>query len=534
MGSSSVAAYLAAVDAELVQRDAERLKGSLLEFVREFWSVVEPGVDFAENWHIHTICEHLEAVREGLIKNLLINVPPGTSKSTLVSVMFPAWCWAQDASLRFFGVSYSEALSIRDALLCRDIITSDRYIELFPNVQLKADSNQKTHYGLSEGGWRLATSVGGRGTGMHPHYKIVDDPHNVKQSESDVERENALSWFDGTLSSRGLILNAATIVIMQRLHQKDLTGHIMGTEGYVNWDHIIVPMRLELQRKMPRTTVKFKDPRTEEGELMWPALFTESKVRKLESSLGEYRTAGQLQQRPAPAGGGILKVDHFQLWPARKPLPDFFYILQSYDTAFTEQTKNDPTACTVWGIFMRGDVRCALLLDAWSEFISYPDMRKRLMEDWKAKYGGVKDAKGNADVNHPPRRVDQLLIEDKGSGIAVIQELRRANVPVHAYNPGNAGKTARAHIASDTLEADVLYVLESKRDAGKPITWARAALQQCEEFPNGEHDDYVDTVTQACIFLTQAELLPSTFVEDDPIEEVDYHAEKKKRRNPYG
>lgn len=527
-----------ALKEEFNRRRAKQLQGSLLEFVKEFWAVISPGTDFESNWHIEVICTHLEAVYAGTIKNLIINVPPGTSKSTLVSVMFPAWVWANDASKRFFGASYSEPLSIRDAMLCRDIIQSPGYQELFPDVVVKRTDNQKTKYGLTRGGWRMATSVGGRGTGEHPHFKIVDDPHNVKQSESDVQRQEALDWYAGTLSSRGIILNAATIVIMQRLHQVDLTGYIMAQSTYSReWSHIVIPMRHEPDRILPKNHLPFKDPRKREGELLWPKLFTESKVRTLEAELGSYRTAGQLAQRPAPEGGGVLVVEHFQLWSHKAPVPDLFYVLQSYDTAFTATTTNDPTACTVWGIGehesgeLKG-VRFAILLDCWTDHMTYPKLRDKVLDDWRADYGGSVQPNGKKDPLHPARRADVILVEEKGSGISLLQDLRAARLPVKGYNPGRADKIARAHIASPLLEADLFYVLESKKEPGKPITWARPLIAQCEEFPNGEHDDLVDTFTQATIYFRDAGFLEIRVAPEEESDSLDYHA-LKGRKNPY-
>lgn len=527
-----------ALKAEVDRRKAEELKGSLHAFTEHFWQVISPGTEFEDNWHIGVICTHLEAVYRGTIKNLIINVPPGTSKSTLVSVMFPAWVWANDASKRFFGASYSEPLSIRDAMLCRDIIQSDDYRKFFPHVEVKRTDNQKTKYGLTAGGWRMATSVGGRGTGEHPHFKIVDDPHNVKQSESDVQRQEALDWYAGTLSSRGLILNAATIVIMQRLHQMDLTGYIAAQSTYKEgWHHIVIPMRHEVGRALPTQHLPFTDPRKKGGELLWPKVFNELKVKTLEAELGTYRTAGQLAQRPAPEGGGILVTEHFQLWSAKKALPDLFYVLQSYDTAFTATTTNDPTACTVWGIGEHesgplSGLRFAVLLDCWTEHMTYPLLRDKVLDDWRADYGGSLQANGKKDPLHPARKADMILVEDKGSGISLLQDLRTANLPVKGYNPGRADKIARAHIVAPLLEADLFYVLESKKEPGKPVTWARPLLTQCEDFPNGEHDDLVDTFTQASIYLRDAQFLEIRVAPEEEPEELDYHA-LKGRSNPY-
>lgn len=520
----------------LDQLRGEECRRSLLEFVKEFWAEIEPAVEFANNWHIEVICEHLEAVTRGEILNLLINVPPGTSKSTLVSVCWPAWELATNPSLRYFGVSYEESLAIRDAELCKRIIQSEKYQRWYPGTAVKYGANQKTKYETTAGGWRLATSIGGRGTGQHPNRKIVDDPHNVRQSESDVQRTDALKYWDGTLSSRGVGIGAATVVVMQRLNQVDLAGHIAKSEDYANgeWSHLVIPMEYEVARDYPATKLGFKDLRKKEGELLWPTLFSKKKVNSLAAALGSYRAAGQLQQRPSPAGGGILRVECFQLWSKNLPLPVIEFVVQSYDTAYTEDTANDPCAATVWGIFTRkvGQrlKRCAILLDAWDEYLGYPALKDKVMGDWKAMYGGDK-----ADIANKPRKADIILVEEKGSGISLLQDMRLSNLPAKGYNPGHASKTQRAHLATPMLENLAFYVIESKRkgEAGKPVYWARPLLEQCEQFPNAEHDDYVDTFTQATIYLQHAGQLEVEEVEDDPVEERDYHAAKRPP-NPYG
>lgn len=498
----------------------------LVNFVQAAWPIIEPGEPYKHNWHIDVICEHLEAVSRGEIKNLLINVPPGTMKSILVSVMWPAWEWTINPALRYFGASYDESLSIRDAMKCRDIITSEWYQKLWPNVNIRKDVNQKLHYGLTAGGFRMSTSVGGRGTGHHPDRKIVDDPHNVKKAESDAERVQALNWFDRTLSTRGASRGAATVVVMQRLHEKDLSGHIMEQADYKkDWVHLCLPM--EYEGNQSRTHLA-GDPRKNVGDLLWPSLYSKPIVQTLSARLGSYGAAGQLQQRPSPAGGGILKTKHFQLWPHTLPLPDFEFILQSYDTAFTEDESNDPTACNVLGLFKHKGRKCALIIDSWDEHLSYPDLRPRVIADWSARYGGVEN-----DPMHPARRADVLLMEEKASGIALVRDLRRAGIPVQTYNPGKASKELRAHLAAPVLEMDVIYVLESKKEPGKPISWVRPLIKQCEQFPNGEHDDLVDSFTQSMIYFKDANMLVLPEYIDDEPETVDYNAMRKAGRNPY-
>lgn len=499
----------------------------LIEFMKQSWDIIEPSQEFKDNWHLHVIAEHLQAVTDGEIENLIINIPPGCMKSILVSVGWPAWEWTHNPGLRYLGASYGADLAIRDAQKTRDIITSDWYSRRWTDVQLKKGSDQKMKYELTAGGWRLSTSVGGRATGEHPDRKIVDDPHNAKQAESDAERNSALVWVDRTLSTRGKSRGARTVYVMQRLHESDVTGHMLSSEyGY---EHLCIPMEYDGVRRKTSIAVHGYDPRTKLNELLWPEMFTPKMVTELKRELGEYGTAGQLQQKPAPEGGGILKVAHFQLWPKGKELPPLEYVLQSYDGAYTATTTNDPTACTVWGIFQHEKRYCAALLDAWSDHLTYPKLRKQAVKDWNATYAGSK-----TDPLNKPRRPDAVLVENKSSGISLIQDLQQANVPVISWNPGNADKVARAHQSAPVLELDCLYLLESKELAGQPVTWAKAFKDQCEKFPNAEHDDYVDTFSQAINYLKAQGWFDLDRVPDEEPEEVDYYAERKRRSNPYG
>lgn len=506
------------LDAVKREREYRAAEGSLAEFLRRAWHVIEPSTEYSDNWHVHAICEHLEAVSAGEITNLLINVPPGTSKSIIVSAMWPAWEWLADQSLRVLGASYGEDLAVRDATKTRAIISSPWYQARWPQVQIARGQDQKTHYALTGSGWRIATSVGGRATGQHPDRKIVDDPHSARQAQSDAERTSATEWFKSTLSTRGVSRGAKTVVVMQRLHEQDVSGLIL-EELASEYDHLFLPMRYESGTRKKATSIGFEDPRTVEGSLLWPQLFPEPVVAKLEVALGSYGAAGQLQQRPAPAGGGILKVAHIQLWPADKALPDFDAVIQSWDTAFTEKTTGDPSACTVWGFFQHEGKRCMLLLDASADTLSYPKLKKKVIEDWSNEYGEQK------------RRADFVLVEQKASGQSIIQDLRVAGIPVRPYNPGKADKVTRAHMAAPILETDVVYVMESKAEPGKPVTWARPLIKQAEDFPNAAHDDLTDTFTQVTVYARDAGLIASPAVEEeDTDDEIDDEA---KPGNPY-
>ena len=376
-----------AVMLDLIKKERERrlAERNLMDFTRQSFEIIEPGQQFRDNWHLHAIAEHLEAISRGELKNLVINIPPGCMKSILTSVAWPAWEWVNDPSIRTMSASYGIDLSIRDAAKTRDVITSEWYRERWGDkVVIKPGEDQKTKYALTAGGWRMATSVGGRATGEHPDRKIVDDPHNARQAESDAERETALEWFDRTLSTRGQSRGASTVVVMQRLHERDVTGHIIADlSGY---EHLCIPMEYDGVRR--KTFLGSYDPRTKKGELLWPEMFDDKSVTQLKQLLGSYGSSGQLAQDPTPTEGGLLNTKCFQLWPASKSTPQLEYVLQSYDCAFTEKTSGDPTACTVWGIFTLKGVRQALLLDAWDEHLSYPDLRQRAIADYNTEYGG--------------------------------------------------------------------------------------------------------------------------------------------------
>jgi predicted phage terminase large subunit-like protein len=290
---------------ELQQRRTARK--SLHEFVRQAWPLVE-ATPFVDNWHLGAVCEHLQAVTHGQIHKLLINIPPGSGKSLVACVFWPAWEWVNNPSVRWLFASYDLRLSTRDSVKCRALLNTPWYqSRCTQKYRFTGDQNQKTYYETDQGGYRLATSVGGHGSGEHPDRIICDDPHNVQQAESPVERQAVLDWWDLTMSTRGVARSARRVLIMQRLHASDLSGHVLA-EG--DWEHLCLPMRFERGR-MHTTCLGWNDPRTEEGQLLCPGLFDEERVRTMEKPLGSYGAAGQLQQRPVPREGGMFRRDWF-------------------------------------------------------------------------------------------------------------------------------------------------------------------------------------------------------------------------------
>ena len=471
----------------LEERDAQ--EESLGRFVTDGWPAIDP-VPFLPGWHLDAIAEHLEAVANGDVRKLIINVPPRTSKSSMVSVAFPAWVWAQPERfhaplsgphVQFLFASYAQTLSIRDSVKTRRVIQSPWYQERWgKRFALAGDQNAKVRFDNDKGGYRLATSVDGALTGEGGSIIIVDDPHNATEMESEAVRASTIEWWDGAMSTR---LNdpstGAYIVIMQRLHEEDLTGHILA-KNQPDWVHLCLPMRYEPERHCV-TAIGWSDPRTEDGELLCPDRFDEASVDTLEANLGPFRSAGQLQQRPEPKGGGILKREWWEDW-VQPRFPDIKFCVASLDCAYTEKEENDPSALSVWGIFTNeAGIDMAMLIYCWSLRLDLNALVAKTAETCTT-YG--------ADV---------LLIESKASGISVAQELTRLygheNWSVQTIDP-KGDKVARAYAIQGLLESGLVCAPTSK-------VWAEKMIAQASSFPKGAHDDLVDTLSQALKFLRE-------------------------------
>ena len=479
------------------------MKRSFKAFIKNSWQTIEPGRDFHDNWHIDAIADHLQAVVEGDIKRLIINIPPRHMKSISVAVALPAWTWSKCPEKRFLFASYAGSLSIRDSVKCRRLIDSNWYKEYFgDSFELTTDQNQKQRFENNKTGYRIATSVDGALTGEGGDIIVIDDPHNVREAESSTVREGVLEWWDQAMQTR---LNdpktGAFIIIMQRVHETDLTGHILANENN-EWDHLCLPARYEVGHPSPtKSKLYFTDPRTKEGELLWPKRIDEKTLQNLEKSLGSYASAGQLQQRPMPKGGGILKAEWWVPWEEPN-LPDIEYVLQSWDTAFSTKEKTSYSARTTWGVFRKNGKINALVLEMWYDRVTYPELRKIAKEAYN---------------DYEP---DAVLIEKKASGQSLLQDLRMSGIPVIEYLP-DRDKEARAHASSALLEDGRIYFPFDKK-------WSKDLIDICAAFPAGDNDDIVDTCTQAWLRLRKGWFV--THSKDDYEEDF----ETKTRMTVYG
>lgn len=306
-------------DIEFQAADAEE---HLIDFIPLIWEAVEPARPFVRGWAIEAILEHLEAVHNGEIRKLLMNVPPGFMKSLATDVIFPAWEWGprNRADIRYLCASYSHHLTIRDNDRTRMVINHDVY-QRFWGDRFKIDGNQnaKVKFANDRRGFKLATSVGGVGTGERADRVIIDDPHNVLEAESDAVRNAALMWFSEVLPTRvNDKKTAAYITIMQRVHENDVAGHIL--EKDLGYTHLCIPMHFDPNHPLIEKRRCWSgwrgDPRKEDGELAFPERFAEAEVKELELEMmswgGSYAVAGQLEQRPEPRGGGMCQEDWFE------------------------------------------------------------------------------------------------------------------------------------------------------------------------------------------------------------------------------
>lgn len=461
-----------------VQQRADEIRDRCLRFhgfLREAWPYIDPA-EFVDNWHIGAVAEHLEDVAFGRTRRLIVNEPPRHMKSIEVSVAWPAWIWSLISTsaltgpgVAFLAMSYAHSLSVRDNVKCRRLIESPWYQALWGDrFQLTSDQNTKIRYDNDRGGYRIASSIDGMGTGEGGNIITVDDPLSAKDANSDAARKAVNDWWDGTMSTR---LNdpktGAFVIVMQRLHEDDLVGHILAND--TGWTQLCLPARYEPEH--PHAWAR--DPRKERGELLWPDRVGEPELAALERSLGSYGTAGQLQQRPSPAGGGIFRTIWWRYFNSAA-LPKPTRIIQSWDTAFKAKSTNDYSVCTTWA-------ECAdgyYLIDLWKDRVEFPDL-KRMVVALAAK--------------HNP---NGILVEDKASGQSLVQELRRdTRLPIIPV-PVDIDKIARAYAITPLIESGRVFLPEG-------AAWLSDYIGSLGSFPAGAHDDDVDSTTQALNYLSR-------------------------------
>lgn len=494
--------------AELEDELYLRLKAqsSLHDFVKLFWPEIEGGRKFLDNWHIQAICEHLEALAKGQIQNLLINIPPRCSKTNLVSVMWPAWVWTTKPETQFLLASYSIDISRTSTVKTRRIISSELY-QLTWGVSIQADQNTKTRFDNTETGHYIASSVGGSLTGLGGDFLIADDLNNAAEAQSEVIRKSTNDWWSSVWSTRlNNPENGGRVLIQQRLHESDVSGHVIARDNENLWTKLILPMEFESSKRaktiiLPSTQgQRWQDPRKQEGELLWPARFSAAKMEEKKRELGSYAYAGMFQQRPSPAEGGIIKKSWFQWWKNTK-VPKLEYVIQSWDTALETKEINNYSACITIGVFAdEHEIYNAILLSAWRGRVDYPTLRRYA----KRLYADYRDDLSEEFEQTPQSRFvpDTVLIEAKVSGISLVQDLIDARIPATRFNPTKYGdKLQRVQLISHLIENGRFWVPAQPSYYEKLLPFADMFVEACALFPNGDSRDIVDTLSQAMIRL---------------------------------
>lgn len=510
---------------------AEECADDLGRFIRHAWPIVEPASAFIPGWHIDTICEHLEAVSAGELRRLIINVPPRTMKSLSVSVFWPAWEWLRKPWLRWLFASYAEVLSQRDSMKMRRLVKSEGGRQdgtIFQRVgyqgvlrlvdddpwELTRDQDAKTRYETTATGMRLATSVGGIATGEGGDRIVIDDPVNAKQARSDAERTATNTWWDETMTTRFNNADAAAVIVMQRLHEQDLTGHLLEQGG---WHHLCLPAEYEPAHpftypavaQLPSGREVAGDPRTDDGELLDPVRLDADRLAELLRGLGTYGYAGQMQQRPAPSEGGMFKRHWWQRW--QPGLEDhlhlgFARVIASWDMRFSDHDKATTSYVVgqVWGAhgadrYLLGQIRARLSFTESCRAVA-------ALSAWRP------DASAK-------------LVERKANGAAVIDALRRRIGGLIPIEP-EGGKDVRAAAVEPYVEAGNVHLPAGEFipcPPGYDPTPVAEFVEECAVFPNGAHDDQVDAMSQALTWLrdetpTDTSALPD--IDDSPMSGV--------------
>jgi len=453
----------------LKQMDAV-YRQNLAMFAGRTFTQLNPGTLYLPNWHVDAMASRLQDCATGKIRRLIINVPPRYMKSLTASVGLPAWILGRDPSARIIAASYAEELALKHSHDCRAVMQSDWYARMFPATQLSPTRNAVKEFETTRGGYRMATSVGGSITGRGGDYLILDDPLKPDEALSEAMRRRVNTWYDSVLYSRLNNKNTGTIIIvMHRLHEDDLVGHVLESEP---WEVLSIPAIAETDEVVAYNSLRGAERHVRRaGDILHPDFESVDALARMRKTIGEYNFAGQYQQAPAPLGGGMVKLDWLVRY-ADGDLPKFDQIVLSVDTAIKPTELADYSAFTIWGI---KDAH-AYLLHVFRDKMGYPKIRATTLE--------------LADRF----RATVVLVEDKASGTQLIQELQEAGIHgVKAYTP-KGDKVMRLHAQCATIEQGMVHVPQS-------APWLAEYLHELTTFPGSKNDDQVDSTSQALEWL---------------------------------
>ena len=431
---------------------AEEAQDDFMKYTKSVWA------EFIEGNHHKIMAQKFNDIANGKIKRLIVNMPPRHTKSEFASYLLPSWLMGRNPKLKIIQATHTGELAVRFGRKVRNLMESSDYARVFPNAKLRADSLAAGRWETDKGGEYFAAGVGGAITGRGADLMIIDDPHSEQDALSPTAMENAYEWYTSGPRQR-LQPGGAIVIVMTRWSEIDLTGKLIKQQARDvladQWEVI------EFPAIMP------------DNKAMWGNFWKVEELLKVKASLSVGKWEAQWQQNPTSETSAILKREWWRKWE-KKDIPPLSYVMQSYDTAFSKKETADFSAITTWGVFypVEGEPPNIILCDARRGRWDFPELRKIALEE--CKYW----------------EPECVLIEAKASGMPLTHELRQMGIPIQNYSPSRGNdKFSRVNSVAPLLESGLVWSPDTR--------WAEEVIEECASFPAGEHDDFVDTVTQA-------------------------------------
>jgi len=461
----------------LIEMDrVSRCRDSFLFFVQQMWPI------FISGKHHKIMADAFERVASGDLKRLIINMPPRHTKSEFASFLLPSWFLGKFPEKKIIQTAHTAELATGFGRKVRNLVSSDHYSKVF-DTKLSTDSKAAGRWNTNKGGDYFAIGVGGAVTGKGADLLIIDDPHSEQEAKqgNPAVFDGVYEWFTSGPRQR-LQPNAAIIIVMTRWSKRDLTGQIIknsAKDGVDQWETIDFPAILP------------------SGTPLWPGFWSKEALEALRSELPVSKWEAQYQQNPTSEEGAIIKRDQWQIWDSPTP-PQVSYIIQSWDTAFEKNNRADYSACTTWGVFdhpdKQGNLKAnIILLDAFKQRLEFPELKAKAYEAWKEW------------------EPDTLIVEKRAAGAPLIYELRKMGIPMSEYTPGKGNdKISRVNAISDLFASGMVWCPETR--------WAEEVMDELASFPNGDHDDLVDSSSQALMRFRQGGFISvASDEEDEPV-----------------
>ncbi len=467
------------LQAQLIQEHLKKLQSAeknFIPFVRHVWP------DFISGYHHRKIAKKFEDIRDGKIKRLIVNMPPRHTKSEFASFLFPSWLVGNKPTLKIIQTTHNTELAVRFGRKMKNLIDSQVYQQVFDEVAISADSKAAGRWETNKGGEYFAAGVGSSITGRGADLLIIDDPHSEQDALSETAFDNAYEWYTSGPRQR-LQPGGAIVIVMTRWSVKDLTGRLIDAQAKEpkadQWELIEFPAILPSQKPI------------------WPEYWDIDSLTATRASLTEQKWQAQWQQQPTSEEGSIIKREWWKLWE-EDDIPDLIHVIQSYDTAFSKKETADYSAITTWGVFShpnKGNPQI-ILLDAEKGRWEFTELKKRAME--KYKYW----------------EPETVIVEAKASGLPLTDELRSSGIPVVNFTPSRGNdKHVRVNSVAPMFESGQVWCPDER--------WAQDVIEECAAFPFGDHDDYVDSTTQALMRYRQGNFvqLPDDYHDEPRITE---------------